>query len=115
LCLLWILLSVPVVLLVNGFSASASEIFSANLKYYRKAILIGTRTYGKGTVQEIEPLGDAGAVKLTIAEYITAGGYHVEGKGVEPDIKVDLSKSTGEKEDLVLKRAEKYLEEHLGK
>jgi len=109
----WVV-SVPVVLLVNGFSASASEIFSANLKYYKKAVLVGTRTYGKGTVQELEPLGDAGAVKLTIAEYITAGGYHVEGKGVEPDIKVDM-KTASTATDVILKTAEDYLQEKLGK
>jgi len=109
----WVV-SVPVVLLINGYSASASEIFAANLKYYKKATLVGTRTYGKGTVQEIEPLGDAGAVKLTIAEYITAGGYHVEGKGVEPDIKVDM-KTASTATDIILKAAEDYLREKLGK
>ncbi len=108
----WVV-SVPVVLLINGFSASASEIFSANLKYYKKAVLIGTRTYGKGTVQELEPLGEAGALKLTIAEYITAGGYHVDGKGVEPDIIVSATTSNTAT-DVILQRAEEYLTETLG-
>ncbi len=110
----WVV-NVPVVLLVNGFSASASEIFAANLKYYKKATLIGTKTFGKGTVQEIDPLGSAGAVKLTIAEYITAGGYHVDGKGVMPDITVNATSTTSSTDDPILRAAENYLKERLGK
>lgn len=109
----WII-SIPVVVLVNEFSASATEIFAANLKYYKKAVIIGTKTFGKGTVQDILPLGNAGAVKLTIAEYITAGDYKVEGHGVEPDIEVDYQQQLSGDVDVILDAAKDYLREILG-
>jgi len=102
-------IKVPIILLVNHWSASASEIFTADMKYYQKAYVIGERTFGKGTVQEIFNVS-RGAVKLTVAEYATAGGFHVEGKGVTPNLVAPDDPKTPE--DETLEAAEEYIEQH---
>ena len=76
----------PVVVLVNSGTASAAEIVSAALKDHGRALLIGHRTYGKGTVQTVIPLQYGGAVKLTTSRYFTPSGGSVQGKGLVPDI-----------------------------
>jgi carboxyl-terminal processing protease len=76
----------PVVLLVNSGTASAAEIVAAALKDHGRALLIGHRTYGKGTVQTVIPLEYGGAVKLTTSRYFTPSGGSVQGKGIVPDI-----------------------------
>jgi carboxyl-terminal processing protease len=79
----------PVVILVNRFTASASEITSGALQDYHLATLIGTRTFGKGVVQTIFPLpGQEGALKITTARYVTPAGRDIQHKGIEPDIVV---------------------------
>ena len=78
----------PVVVLINGGSASASEIVSGALQDLKRATLIGTRTFGKGSVQTILPLGENGALKLTTARYYTPSGRSIQAKGIEPDIVV---------------------------
>ena len=78
----------PVVVLINGGSASASEIVSGALQDLKRATLIGTRTFGKGSVQTILPLGENGALKLTTARYYTPSGRSIQAKGIDPDIKV---------------------------
>jgi carboxyl-terminal processing protease len=78
----------PVVVLINGGSASASEIVSGALQDLKRAKLIGTRSFGKGSVQTILPLGENGALKLTTARYYTPSGRSIQAKGIEPDIKV---------------------------
>ena len=79
----------PIVVLVNSGTASAAEIVSAALKDHGRALLIGHRTYGKGTVQTVIPLQFGGAVKLTTSRYFTPSGGSVQGKGIVPDILED--------------------------
>lgn len=82
------LISQPLVILVDGGSASASEILSGALKDHHRATLIGTRTYGKGLVQKINPLSDGSGVNITISKYLTPRGTDINKKGIEPDIEV---------------------------
>ncbi len=83
-------LDIPMVVLVNGNSASASEIFAGALKDTGKAELVGTTTYGKGIVQSVIPLSDGTAIKITIAKYFTPAGHDIHEAGVEPDYIVEL-------------------------
>jgi carboxyl-terminal processing protease len=76
----------PLVVLVNGGSASASEIVAGALKDHGRALLVGRRTYGKGSVQTVMPLAHGGAVKLTTSRYFTPSGTSIHGKGIVPDI-----------------------------
>lgn len=80
---------VPTAILINGNSASASEIFAGAYKDYGKAKLVGTTSFGKGIVQFVLPLGDGSAVKITTQHYYTPNGYDLHGKGIEPDIKAE--------------------------
>ena len=79
----------PVVILINSGSASASEIVAGALQDHRRGILLGTRTFGKGSVQTIMPLGRAGAIKLTTQRYFTPSGRSIQAKGIDPDILVE--------------------------
>jgi len=81
----------PMLVLVDGGSASASEILSGALKDYHKATLIGTRTFGKGMVQKIIPMQNETGLNLTIAKYLTPLGHDINKKGIAPDIEVKLS------------------------
>ncbi len=78
----------PLVVLINGGSASASEIVSGALQDLKRATLVGTRSFGKGSVQTILPLGDSGALKLTTARYYTPSGRSIQARGIEPDVAV---------------------------
>jgi carboxyl-terminal processing protease len=78
----------PLVVLINGGSASASEIVSGALQDLKRATLIGTRSFGKGSVQTILPLGENGALKLTTARYYTPSGRSIQAHGIDPDIRV---------------------------
>jgi carboxyl-terminal processing protease len=90
----------PIVVLINGGSASASEIVAGALQDHHRAILLGTRTFGKGSVQTIIPLPGHGAISLTTARYYTPSSRSIQGKGIEPDIVVEPAKiekiATGE-------------------
>ena len=83
----------PLVVLVDGRSASSSEIVTAALKDHGRATIVGTTTYGKGTIQAIAPLSFGGAIKYTIAEYLSPDGNAINGVGVVPDIVVEQSES----------------------
>ena len=106
---------IPIVLLVNGNTASASEIMTGCLKDYGKATVVGTKTFGKGIVQSIMPLPDGSAVKFTIASYYTPNGTNIHKKGIEPDVEVKISDKqwkkaqTDEKADTQLKKAMEIL------
>ena len=79
----------PVIVLINGGSASASEIVAGALQDHRRATILGTRSFGKGSVQTIIPLQENGALRLTTALYYTPAGKSIQGKGIQPDIKIE--------------------------
>ncbi len=78
-----------VVVLINGGSASASEIVAGALQDHKRAIIVGTRSFGKGSVQTIIPLGSNGAIRLTTARYYTPSGRSIQAKGIDPDVMVE--------------------------
>ena len=80
------------VVLINGGSASACEIVAGALQDHHRAILLGTRSFGKGSVQTIIPLPGHGAMRLTTARYYTPSGRSIQAKGIEPDIVVEAAK-----------------------
>jgi carboxyl-terminal processing protease len=82
----------PMVVLINGGSASASEIVAGALQDHHRAVLLGTRSFGKGSVQTIIPLGSHGAMRLTTARYYTPSGRSIQARGIEPDIVVEPAK-----------------------
>lgn len=109
-------LDLPIAVLVNGNSASASEVFAGAMKDYKKAKIVGTTTFGKGIVQQVLPLGDGTAVKITVSHYFTPNGNDVHEKGITPDIEVELDEELKNKavieleEDNQLQAAIKALE-----
>ena len=107
----------PLAVLVNGYSASAAEIFSGAIKDYGIGTLVGTKTYGKGIVQRIVGMEDGTAVKLTVSKYFTPNGTDIHKKGIEPDVTVELDESlknkvtVTEEEDNQLQKAISILQE----
>ena len=100
--------TVPMVVLVNGGSASASEIVAGALQDHKRAVVIGTQTFGKGSVQTIMPLGNNTAIKLTTARYYTPSGRSIQAKGITPDIVVE------DPADVQARVREADLQRHLG-
>ncbi|NJD04121.1 MAG: S41 family peptidase [Ruminiclostridium sp.] len=85
-------LNIPVVLLINGNSASASEILAGSVKDRKKGTLVGTKTFGKGLVQELRVLEDGSGIKVTISRYFTPSGVSIQGIGIKPDIETGVGK-----------------------
>lgn len=111
------LTNVPLVVLVNGGSASASEIVSGSLQDHKRAIIVGQNTFGKGSVQVVLPITDDEAIKLTIARYYLPSGRTIQAVGVKPDIEVSPGEVNASKNEFALKEADlkKHLKEELKK
>ncbi len=106
-------LTVPMVVLVNGSSASASEVLAGAIKDYEKGVLLGTTTFGKGIVQKYLSMSDGSAVKLTTSKYYTPKGNNIHGIGIEPDeeLELDYEKYLESGYDNQLERAKEILTE----
>lgn len=103
----------PLVVLVNGGSASASEIVAGALQDHKRAVIIGTRTFGKGSVQTILPLQNNTALKLTTARYYTPSGRSIQAEGIQPDIVLEPIKVTSADDQSALRLKEADLTGHL--
>ena len=108
-------IEIPLVVLVNGNSASASEILAGAVKDYGIGTIVGETTYGKGVVQNIFSLRDGSAVKLTISTYFTPNGNNIHGVGVAPDVevKLDADKYYDEGVDTQIEKALEILREQI--
>jgi carboxyl-terminal processing protease len=112
-------LEVPLAVLINGQSASASEIFAGAIQDYKDGTIVGTTSFGKGIVQQVIPLTDGSAVKMTISKYYTPKGRNIHGTGIEPDVKVELDDKLKQKlvipisEDNQLQKAIKIIKKKM--
>lgn len=83
--------NIPISILINGNSASASEVFTGAMRDFKRATIVGTKSFGKGIVQNLYPLEDGSAIKITTQHYYTPSGFDLHGKGIEPDETVELN------------------------
>jgi carboxyl-terminal processing protease len=102
-------LNLPIVVLQNGNSASASEIFAGAIQDFKAGTIVGTQSFGKGIVQSILPLNDGSAIKLTVQNYYTPNGTNIHGKGITPDVKVEADSDS--KDDVQLLKAQEVIKE----
>ncbi len=103
----------PLVILINGGSASASEIVAGALQDHKRAIIVGTKSFGKGSVQTIQELHNGSAVKLTTARYFTPNGRSIQARGIEPDIELSTLKLSADAEKARRGFSENDLDGHL--
>ncbi len=103
----------PIVVLINGGSASASEIVAGALQDHKRAIIMGTQSFGKASVQTVVPLGNGSALKLTTARYYTPNGTSIQAKGIIPDIEIDDLKVSKNDDNGLKRTKEKDLSRHL--
>ena len=103
---------IPIVILINGNSASSSEVLTGALKDYDVATIVGTKSFGKGIVQNLIPLGDGTAIKVTVEKYFTPSGVNIHGEGITPDVEVEADEGAikGEDSDNQLNEALKLFE-----
>jgi carboxyl-terminal processing protease len=108
---------IPIVTLINGGSASASEIVSGGLQDHKRSVIVGTKSFGKGSVQVILPIGQKEALRLTIARYYLPSGRTIQAEGVTPDVVVHAGKVPQKKDDFSVKESDlkKHLESELEK
>ena len=106
----------PIIILVDGASASASEILSGAMKDYNRAKLVGTKTYGKGMVQKIISMPNETGLNLTIARYLTPSGNDINKRGITPNVEVKFTKKDVEqKRDVQLEYAKNMLKDMIAK
>ncbi len=104
---------IPTVILINEGSASASEIMAGALQDYGKAIIVGVKSFGKGSVQNLLPFSDGSALKVTVAKWLTPKGRTIQGEGIQPDVVVENPTASATSTDVQLKKAQDIILEKL--
>ena len=113
-------LDLPMVTLINEGSASASEIFAGSLQDTKSATIVGTTSFGKGIVQRMSEVGDGTGYKITVSEYFTPNGRNIHGKGIVPDVEVEMPEDLRAqpefelKDDVQLNKAIEVMKEKIG-